>query len=473
MALEDATLVLFLVFVLVIIAVAVCALLAWNSAVSAYDWHVDNAAGAAVAGGQLVPNGAQGTAPTALLRAGLPMMRKRLHRSPSSPQASADGTLGGVFDLSAHGGFSWSDSSSSWEGGSSVVRHSAVGSPNLSASSLDPWVPASPQGIPSRRASSSSVTETSLMEHASTRPEDLKTGYAFHFSTRFNGDSDTHHDNVATVADNFGFEAKDICYCFLCFEEVANEHGGSDLKLEPYGTNAYAARIWLVLLARFVKKAQQVKWATCDAAVQPICDAWGYDLPWFISLVKKFEEPFQQKYGGKLMKAFRVTALLHSEEERACKALLTAAALAAPRGTRLEVADNKNRTKAASVNLALTVPLASIRGRTSAFAVKGISYPRELDPAEYHGLPAGWNAIEAEYESGINAGRTWVGFSSEYKKGLRSVRACVEADARHRGLSDKAVAKKLAEFDANKENGGRKRLLALTADAAPAKRGRS
>mmetsp|Transcript_110199 Transcript_110199/g.212293 ORF Transcript_110199/g.212293 Transcript_110199/m.212293 type:complete len:385 (+) Transcript_110199:56-1210(+) len=94
------------------------------------------------------------------------------------------------------------------------------------------------------------------------------------------------------------------------------------------------------------------------------------------------------------------------------------------------------------------MPLASIGGATGALAVEGISYPRDLDPSEYDGLPQGWKPVEYAYKSGAYLGKTYVRFSSSFAKALCTPRKCIEAEAKQNGLSDLEVSKKLGEFDA-------------------------
>lgn len=92
--------------------------------------------------------------------------------------------------------------------------------------------------------------------------------------------------------------------------------------------------------------------------------------------------------------------------------------------------------------------MASIGGMTGSIAVEGITYPRDLDPSEYDGLPAGWQPVEYAYKSGIFVGKTYVRFKSSFAASLCTPKKCIEVEGKHNGLSDAEITKKLQEYDA-------------------------
>ncbi|CAK9003749.1 unnamed protein product [Durusdinium trenchii] len=161
--------------------------------------------------------------------------------------------------------------------------------------------------------------------------EDLQRGYAAHFAFWFNGDLDYHFGNVRAVSDAYAVNASDVCYCFLCLEEAAR---GSNLALKKWSTGSYAARVWLVALARFVKTAQRARGAQDVASIEPLCQEWGYNQDHFVREVQACEVPFQREHGRSLLAAFQTEEIRKVEVCRAKQILLQHAASVPVKGQR-------------------------------------------------------------------------------------------------------------------------------------------
>eukprot|EP00445_Apocalathium_hangoei_P000962 CAMPEP_0203841294 /NCGR_PEP_ID=MMETSP0359-20131031/1303_1 /ASSEMBLY_ACC=CAM_ASM_000338 /TAXON_ID=268821 /ORGANISM="Scrippsiella Hangoei, Strain SHTV-5" /LENGTH=410 /DNA_ID=CAMNT_0050755681 /DNA_START=78 /DNA_END=1310 /DNA_ORIENTATION=+ len=219
----------------------------------------------------------------------------------------------------------------------SPVRHRTAASPPFqlaaSSSSTGPWreapvpPPAPPQAPPPPAA-------------AVVQPADLRRGYGAHLALKFGGDLAFHVDNVDVVSEVYNLDVEDLCYCFLCLEEVGEAEGGSDLKLKKWGTGSFAARIWTTALARFVKSAQRQRGALEDARVHKACAQWQYQPEHFVREVQACEAPFQRKHGRVLLEAFKDNDIRHSELVRARRVLGEHGLSAAPRRSRLALAES-------------------------------------------------------------------------------------------------------------------------------------
>lgn len=165
-------------------------------------------------------------------------------------------------------------------------------------------------------------------------PRGLMRGYASQLALKFSGPLDFHSENVAAVVHSYKLNQTDMCYCFLCLEEAASGDGGS-LSLKKWGTGTYAARIWTVALARFVRAAQRQPGVLDGARMQPLCEEWQYKLDHFLKEVQACEAPFQRKHGLALMKAFEQQHIRQQEVMRARRSLCEHGNAAAPRASRL------------------------------------------------------------------------------------------------------------------------------------------
>lgn len=148
--------------------------------------------------------------------------------------------------------------------------------------------------------------------------QDLQRGYAAHFALWLNGDFDFHFSNVRAVADAYQLNAPDICYCFLCLEEAAK----GNLALKKWGIGMYAARIWMVSLARFVKIAQRMRGAQDEDTMVLLCQEWRYKQDHFVREVLACEVPFQREHGKTLLAAFQTEDIRKVEVCRAQQLLL-------------------------------------------------------------------------------------------------------------------------------------------------------
>lgn len=158
----------------------------------------------------------------------------------------------------------------------------------------------------------------------------LQHGFASKIACHFGGTLKSHSDNVSAVVDVFHLTVIDLCYCFLCLEEVAAAEDGADLTIMSHGVGPYAARIWVVTLARFVRGAQSDTAALDDDRVSPLSMEWQYKQPHFVSILHTAEAKFQRKHGLKLLQAFRQTSVRNAEVSRARETLLSLYATAHP-----------------------------------------------------------------------------------------------------------------------------------------------
>jgi len=160
--------------------------------------------------------------------------------------------------------------------------------------------------------------------------EDLQKGYAAHFALWFNGDLQYHLGNLRAVTDAYALNAPDMCYCFLCLEAAAK----GTLTLKKWATGVYAARIWLVSLARFVKTAQRTRGAQDEDKMEPLCQEWQYNQDHFVREVLACEVPFQREHGRTLLAAFQTEDIRRVEVRRAQQILLQHGATAPVKGQR-------------------------------------------------------------------------------------------------------------------------------------------
>lgn len=192
---------------------------------------------------------------------------------------------------------------------------------------------------PVARSADAAGPAASLAEPPPVPPETLMRGYAAQLSMRFGCALPFHSDNVGTVADAYRLTGEDCIYCFLCLEEVGNSQGGADLSLKKWGTGAFSARIWVVVLARFVKNAQRERSALDQARVHRVCEEWRYQPEHFIRELKSCEIVFDRKYGRGLVGAFQQNDILHAEVARARRVLAEHGRGAAPKKSRLALAE--------------------------------------------------------------------------------------------------------------------------------------
>lgn len=166
-------------------------------------------------------------------------------------------------------------------------------------------------------------------------PSDLRRGYAAHLALKFGGDLVFHVDNIEIVTDVYNLDVEDLCYCFLCLEEVGNSSGGDGLRLKKWGTGSFAARLWTTALARFIKSAQKQRGALGDGRVEKVCQQWQYQSTHFLRELHFTEGLFQQKFGRVLLEAFKDNEIRQSELFRARHTLAEHGLKAAPRNARL------------------------------------------------------------------------------------------------------------------------------------------
>eukprot|EP00931_Biecheleriopsis_adriatica_P087479 TRINITY_DN61941_c0_g1_i1.p1 TRINITY_DN61941_c0_g1~~TRINITY_DN61941_c0_g1_i1.p1 ORF type:complete len:420 (-),score=91.53 TRINITY_DN61941_c0_g1_i1:20-1279(-) len=159
-------------------------------------------------------------------------------------------------------------------------------------------------------------------------PEELLRGYAAQLSLKFGGDLQFHLGNVSAVIDAFSLTPADICYCFLCLEEGSKAAAG--LALKKWGTGTFAARVWVVSLARFVKAAQRQRNAHDEKLLEVLCSEWQYIQDHFAREVQACEAPFQRQHGKALLTAFQHEDTRKTEVLRARKILAEHGAAAAP-----------------------------------------------------------------------------------------------------------------------------------------------
>lgn len=176
--------------------------------------------------------------------------------------------------------------------------------------------------------------------------QELHRGLAAQLACRFSGDVDYHTKSLSAAIDVFGLRPWDLCYFFLCFEEVARSEGGADLKVRRHGTNTFTSRLWVATFARFVRAAQGDDRSRLDGLVEQLCAEWQYKLPNFMSEGRALEAVFQRKYGGKLLQAFQQESVRHVEVQRAHGVLKGLAATAAPIGARLVTTGEAEKTGA-------------------------------------------------------------------------------------------------------------------------------
>ncbi|CAJ1335455.1 unnamed protein product [Effrenium voratum] len=158
--------------------------------------------------------------------------------------------------------------------------------------------------------------------------EQVQRGYAAQLAIRFSGDLAYHMGNVRAIADAYGLDSADMCYCFLCLDAAK----GCGLALKKWGTGTYAARIWTVSLARFVKTAQRVRSAKDESKFELLCGEWRYNQDHFIREVQACEIPFHRENGKALLNAFQTEEIRKVEVSRAQQILLQHADAAPSRG---------------------------------------------------------------------------------------------------------------------------------------------
>lgn len=165
--------------------------------------------------------------------------------------------------------------------------------------------------------------------------QELLRGLAAQLALKFAGDLHFHDANVAAVAQAFELQPADVCYCFLCLEEASGDPAGGGLRLKRWGTGQFAARVWSVALARFVKAAQQLRGARNEERMRSLCEEWQYQHEHFVREVKACEVPFQHRHGRVLLMAFQQQGLRQAEVLRAHHALYEHGMAARPRAKRL------------------------------------------------------------------------------------------------------------------------------------------
>jgi len=172
---------------------------------------------------------------------------------------------------------------------------------------------------------------------------DIACGYATQFGHKFGGTTAFHQANVDAVRAQYDMDMNDICYCFLCLENVVGASEGRDLNLKRYGVGPYAARVWVTVLARFVKAALGDRSALDEELIRPLCAEWKYKEDAFLKELKACEALFQRKYGAELLQAFDQPLLRRHELVRACSLLGALCATFAPR-TLTAIADGASGT---------------------------------------------------------------------------------------------------------------------------------
>lgn len=165
--------------------------------------------------------------------------------------------------------------------------------------------------------------------------EDVQRGYASFLALKFAGNLSFHSENVAATSSAYQLKEADICYCFLCLEEVSNSGTESALNLGRWQTGQYAARVWVVALARFVTAAQKRAGAQQVERLQRLCEEWGYAEESFLKEVQQCEVPFQRKHGQALLSAFSQERIRFQEVQRAKRKLGEQGQAAAPQPSRL------------------------------------------------------------------------------------------------------------------------------------------
>lgn len=160
--------------------------------------------------------------------------------------------------------------------------------------------------------------------------EDLHMGFACKLANEFRGNHEVHAKNVATVAGVYNLQHSDICYCFLVLEEIASMDQGL-LSVKMHGTGPYSARLWVVILARFVRAAQMDLKARDEFFLHALSDEWRYSPEKFRNEVISNEELFFRKHGQRLIAAFQLDEVRVGEVGRATRSLAALAAAMAPR----------------------------------------------------------------------------------------------------------------------------------------------
>lgn len=218
----------------------------------------------------------------------------------------------------------------------------AIDSPPRSSGSPRVVISDSPSvAAPSGNLLNSECFESSIpMQPASVHPADLRRGYSAQLALKFGGNLSFHADNVAALVEVYRLEPEDLCYCFLCLEEVANAETGPGLSLKKWGTGSFAARLWIVVLGRFVKSAQKQRCAQDESRVQELCEQWTYSHPHFLREMKSCEVTFQRNHGRVLLQAFQQNEIRQAEVVRARRILGEHGATSAPRSSRLALVES-------------------------------------------------------------------------------------------------------------------------------------
>lgn len=172
------------------------------------------------------------------------------------------------------------------------------------------------------------------------QPQDILRGYASMLAVKFSGELSQHSENVAAVAHEYNLGVDDLCYCFLCLEEVGSTEsdGQSGLSLKKWGTGAFAARIWTVVLARFVKASQKERGALDTGRVEIVCAEWQYKSEHFMAEMQSVEACFLRKFGQALLYAFQNNDMRQQELARARQKLGECGKSVAPQSSRLALA---------------------------------------------------------------------------------------------------------------------------------------
>jgi len=190
----------------------------------------------------------------------------------------------------------------------------------------------SPRRRPPRAAEEMSPAAVTLRRPPRSEPVQRRLateGLAVQLSIRFSGDLPFHVANVQAVTEAYDLTVADLCYCFLCLEGASS---GVGLGLKKWGTGSYAARIWLVALARFVKCAQRSRGAQDKSRLEPLCSEWRYKEDHFLQELASCELPFQREHGKKLLRAFQTEEIRTSEVQRAQQVMFQHASAAMTSG---------------------------------------------------------------------------------------------------------------------------------------------
>jgi len=214
---------------------------------------------------------------------------------------------------------------------------------------------------------------------------DIQRGYAAQLAMKFAGNIHFHLENIVAVTDVCKLTPEDICYCFLCLEELGNSFESADLALKKWGTGTFAARIWTVALARFVTSAQRQRGAQDLRRLEELCEQWQYQSEHFGRELKACEAPFQRKHGRTLLVAFQQEEIRCAEVSRAKRVLLEHGVAAAPRSSRLCL-DSKPAEDAKATTALKSLPPSSLELRSARGSARFLPQLSDISsPVNRHG----------------------------------------------------------------------------------------